>query len=83
MWNLNSEENCLNACSSERQFVCRSAIYDHANKSCSLHSSDRHSVPDMLAAAESLAANNLLYMENHCIQQGQFCQRKLDQVNRS
>lgn len=69
--NLNSEETCLNACSNEKQFICRSAVYDHLNKTCSLHSNNRNTAPDLFSPDQQQGfASNLLYIENLCVQQG-------------
>lgn len=68
--NLNSEETCLNACSNERQFICRSAIYDHSNRTCSLHSNNRNTAPDLFPDQQQGGfSSNLLYIENLCVQQ--------------
>lgn len=60
----------MNACSIEKQFVCRSAVYDHSNKTCSLSKNNRNTAPDLFPDQQQGFNSNLLYIENLCVQQG-------------
>ena len=68
----------MNACSNEKQFICRSAVYDHFNRTCSLHSNNRNTAPDLFGGDQQQQgfSSNLLYIENLCVQQGWFKKNK-------
>ncbi|GFU87279.1 apple domain-containing protein [Trichonephila clavipes] len=66
--NVESRDICLEKCSIEDSFVCRSARYDRFNKTCVLSRHDRRTAPE--AFRRSL--RQVEYLENQCVS-GELC----------
>ncbi|GIX83985.1 apple domain-containing protein [Caerostris extrusa] len=64
--NIESRDMCLEKCSVEDSFVCRSARYDRFNKTCVLSRHDRRTAPE--AFRRSL--RQVEYLENQCVAGG-------------
>ncbi|XP_054706611.1 uncharacterized protein LOC129216421 [Uloborus diversus] len=67
--NVESRDICLEKCSVEDSFVCRSARYDRLNKTCVLSRHDRRTAPE--AFRRSL--HQVEYLENQCITEPSRC----------
>lgn len=61
--NVKSRDICLEKCSVEDSFVCRSARYDHTNGTCVLSRHDRRTAPEAFRRSSHQAE----YLENQCI----------------
>ncbi|XP_071034520.1 uncharacterized protein [Parasteatoda tepidariorum] len=66
---IESRDICLEKCSVEDSFVCRSARYDRLNKTCILSRHDRRTAPE--AFRRSL--HQVEYLENQCITEPSRC----------
>ncbi|RWS12322.1 uncharacterized protein B4U79_07607, partial [Dinothrombium tinctorium] len=65
-----TEEQCIEACLSERSFLCSSVRYDVVNKSCALSKYDRRSSPE---AFKRISQFHVVYLENQCAQETRRC----------
>ncbi|XP_022243344.1 uncharacterized protein LOC106460835 [Limulus polyphemus] len=66
---IGSEDRCIEACSIEKSFVCRSAIYELATRNCVLSMHDRRSAPE----AFKMSFKDVDYLENQCISEPSQC----------
>lgn len=66
---LESRDFCLEKCSTEESFVCRSARYDSVNKTCVLSRHDRRTAPE----AFRRSFHQVEYLENQCITEPSRC----------
>ncbi|XP_076307550.1 uncharacterized protein LOC143223442 isoform X2 [Tachypleus tridentatus] len=66
---IGSEDRCIEACSIEKSFVCRSAIYEFATRNCILSMHDRRTAPE----AFKMSFKDADYIENQCISEPSQC----------
>ncbi|XP_043499819.1 uncharacterized protein LOC122522651 [Polistes fuscatus] len=64
--NASSRQHCLELCLGERDFLCRSANYANATKTCELSDMDRLTVAGSNAFQ---TAKDFDYLENHCVEE--------------
>ncbi|XP_035206204.1 uncharacterized protein LOC118181225 isoform X2 [Stegodyphus dumicola] len=68
--NIESRDDCLERCSVEESFVCRSARYDQLNRTCVLSRHDRRTAPEAFRRSLHRAE----YLENQCITVRMHCE---------
>lgn len=67
--NIPTKDTCLEYCSGESTFVCRSARYDGSSRSCVLSRHDRRSAPESFRKS----FKPVDYMENQCVSEPPKC----------
>ncbi|XP_022252167.1 uncharacterized protein LOC111087954, partial [Limulus polyphemus] len=66
---IGNEDRCIKACSIEKSFVCRSAIYDFSTNDCVLSMHDRRAAPE----AFKMFSEEVDYLENQCVSEPSQC----------
>ena len=67
---VQSRRDCEEYCLQEREFPCRSALYNDETTECKLSKEDRRSMPGMYYRSRNLKMN---YLENQCIRSHSTC----------
>ena len=77
LYQVKSEDECLIACYTERQFSCRSARYDFIKSICGLSRHDRRTSQESFRKIypspsssnhHHTHSNSMSYLENQCVQ---------------
>ncbi|XP_022236250.1 uncharacterized protein LOC111083843, partial [Limulus polyphemus] len=66
---IGSEDRCIEACSIEKSFNCRSAIYEFTTRNCILSMYDRRVAPEIF----KITSVEVDYLENQCVSEPSQC----------
>ncbi|XP_076371295.1 uncharacterized protein LOC143257058 [Tachypleus tridentatus] len=66
---IGSEIRCIEACSLEKSFTCRSTVYDFSSRTCTLSAYDRRLAPEIF----KITSTEVDYLENQCVSEPSQC----------